>query len=285
MKKGLQKKKIDSVSYKKRNIGIWNEVAPRYHKRWAGTKKGPFQSSRELLKLTQLKKDSKVLDLGCGTGAVISDLLPKIGSKGLVVGIDSSFEAIKIAKKQNGKKNVGFVISDAETIHFEEKFDLVTCQYALFFFPNAQKVLRNIRSFMKDKATLAITVHGEKQNVPYFGAILDAVTKFIPDYIPPGTPNLDRFGTKKALKDIVKKAGFNKIKVREYNFEYSPGTLEDYWSNYLKYIAKPLREKLFALSPKQRREIKNLVRENVVPFTKKDKIVFPWQVLILTATK
>ena len=41
-----------------------------------------------------------------------------------------------------------------------------------------------------------------------FGAIFDAVTQFIPDYIPPGTPDFDRYGTKKSLKDEVKKAGF-----------------------------------------------------------------------------
>ena len=276
-------KKIDSITFKKRNIGIWNEIASRYHKRWAGTKKGPFQSSKELLKIVKIKKGSKILDLGCGTGIVINDLLPKVGTSGIVVGLDSSLEAIKIANKLNRKKNVGFVISDAETVYFEEKFDLITCQYALFFFPNALKVLRNIREFMQDGATLAVTVHGEKRNVPYFGIISDAISQFIPDYIPLGTPNLDRFGTKKALVHVADKAGFNKIKVKEYNFEFSPGTLEDYWGNYLRYVAKPLREKLFTLSAKQRREIKNSIGESVVPFTKKEKITFPWQVLTLTA--
>jgi ubiquinone/menaquinone biosynthesis C-methylase UbiE len=279
------KTSFDSVTYKKRNIGIWNEIAPRYHKRWAGTKKGPFQSTKELLKLTKLEKDSKILDLGCGTGAIVNDLSSQIGSNGLVVGVDSSITAIKIAKKQNSKKNVTFVNSDAETFHFKEKFDLVTCQYALFFFPNAQKALRNAKKFMKSKAILAVTVHGQKENVPFFGAILDAVTQFIPDYIPPETPDLDRFGTKKSLKDEVSKAGFTNIKVREYNFKYSPGNLNDYWSNYLKYLARPLKEKLNSLSTKQRKDLKDTVRKNTIPFTKKDKIVFPWQVLILTAKK
>lgn len=284
MKKEL-KTSFDSVAYKKRNIGIWNEIAPRYHKRWAGTKKGPFQSTRELLKIIKPKKDSKILDLGCGTGAIINDLSSKINSNGLVVGIDSSITAIKIAKRQNKKKNIIFINSDAETFHFKERFDLVTCQYALFFFPDAQKVLRNVRKLMKNGAILAVTVHGKKENVPFFGAILDAVTQFIPDYIPPGTPDLDRYGTKKAFKNEIVKAGFSSIKVKEYNFKYSPGDLDDYWSNYLRYLARPLKEKLNALSVKQRRDLKDIVRKNVISFTKKDKIVFPWQVLILTAKK
>ena len=64
--------------------------------------------------------------------------------------------------------------------------------------------------------------------------------KFIPEYIPPGTPDLDRFGTKKSFRDEVKKAGFSKIKVNDYIFKYSPGNFDDYWKNYLKYMSQNL---------------------------------------------
>ncbi len=41
-------------------------------------------------------------------------------------------------------KNLDFVNIDAENFSFSKKFDIITCQYALFFFPNAQKALKNI---------------------------------------------------------------------------------------------------------------------------------------------
>jgi Methyltransferase domain. len=57
-----------------------------------------------------------------------------------VVGIDTSTTAIKIAKKWNGKnKNLDFVNTDAENFTFSKKFDIITCQYALFFFPMHKK--------------------------------------------------------------------------------------------------------------------------------------------------
>ena len=37
------------------------------------------------------------------------------------------------------------------------------------------------------------------------------------------------------------------------SFPFSPGKFEDYWKNYLKYIAKPLKEKL--------NELKNLKKK------------------------
>jgi len=57
---------------------IWNEVAPRYHKRWASEDKGPFASTKELVDLVGIKKGNKVLDVACGTGVVTKKLTQKI---------------------------------------------------------------------------------------------------------------------------------------------------------------------------------------------------------------
>ena len=271
--------------YKQRNMKIWNEVAPRYHKRWASVNKGPFQSTKKLVELVNINKGDAVLDVACGTGVVTNEIQKKIGKSGYVVGVDTSSTAIKIAKKWNGKKsNVNFVNIDAEKFNFSKKFDVVTCQYGLFFFPNAQKALKNMKNSLKKSGNIGISVHGSKDSVPFFSSIIDSVTKYIPDYVPPGSPDLDRFGTKSALKKEVSKAGFSKITVKDYVFHFSPGKFEDYWRNYLKYIAKPLKEKLNDLDYSKRKELKQLVKDKTLQYTKKNgEILFPWQVLILGA--
>ena len=277
--------KIIHSEYKKRNMKIWNEVAPRYHKRWASVNKGPFQSTKKLIELIKINEKNLVLDVACGTGVVTKQIQKKVGKSGYVIGIDTSTTAIKIAKKENEKnKNLDFLNADAENFSFSKKFDIVTCQYALFFFPNAQKALKNIKNSLKKSGMIGISVHGSNDNVPFFSSILDSATKYIPDYIPPGTPNLDRFGTKSALRTEVRKAGFTNIVTKEFIFNYNPGKFEDYWKNYIKYIAKPLKEKLNALEYSKRKEFKNSVKEKTLQYTKRNgDIIFPWQVLILTA--
>ena len=277
--------KIINSEYKQRNMKIWNEIAPRYHKRWASVNKGPFQSTKKLIELVKINKNNVVLDVACGTGVVTKQIQKKVGNAGHVIGVDTSTTAIKIAKKWNEKnKNLDFVNIDAENFSFSKKFDIITCQYALFFFPNAQKALKNMKNNLKKSGKIGISVHGSKDNVPFFNSILDSVTKYIPDYVPPGTPNLDRFGSKSALKAEVRKAGFSNIVVKEFIFNYSPGKFEDYWKNYIKYIAKPLKEKLNALEYSKRKEFKESVKEKTIQYTKKNgEILFPWQVLILTA--
>ena len=139
---------------------------------------------------------------------------------------------------------------------------------------------------LKKSGNIGISVYGNAKKVPYFSSILDSVIKYIPDYVPSGSPNLDRFGTKSALKTEVSKAGFSKIKVKEFIFHFSPGNFEDYWKMYLKYIAKPLKEKLNELDYSKRKELKQTVKEKTLQYTKRNgEILFPWQVLILSAKK
>jgi len=216
---------------------------------------------------------------------VTKKILNKVGTSGIVLGTDVSFNAIKIAKKWNANKNnLDFLVADAENTFFQKKFDVITCQYGIFFFPNASKVLKNLKKYLKKNGTIAISVHGDKDTVPFFSTILEAIKKYIPDFIPPGSPSFDRFGNKQALRKVVSSAKFKKIKVKEYVFTYEINSFSDFWGNYLRYIAKPIREKLNKLSKKEMKTVRELARKNTLKYTKNGKIVFPWKVLILTAS-
>ena len=267
------------------NMDAWDEIAPRYHKRWARYMCGPLQSTNELVKRIGVRDGHTVLDVACGTGLVTKHLREKIGKTGYIVGADTSMTAIKIARKWNkGVSNILFVNTDAENMSFSKKFDVITCQYALFFFPDASKALKNMKKSLKKSGRLGIVTHGSKEKAPFYGAILNAASRFIPDYIPPGTPQLDRYSTKKELREEVTNAGFVNIRIKDHTFEYSPGSFDKYWADYIKYVAKPIKAKIDALGRNKKREFKEAVKKNTIPFTDEAGIIrFPWQVLILTA--
>ena len=277
------KKDSKGTKYKQRTIAVWNEVAPFYHKRWAKKEVGPFAVTKKLLDLSKIKNGDNVLDLACGTGLVTKKLIRKVGRNGQVYAIDSSESAIKIAKKWTGtSKNLHFVRADAEKVQFKTKFDAITCQYALFFFPDEQKVLKNMKNVLKKNGKITLAVHG-KYNVPYFDSILEPIKKMIPDYLPK-YPEMDRFGTKDTFSAAIKKAGFSKIVVKKFVFKYSPGTFSDYWNNYKRHLSKPLKEKFDSLTRFQKSNLREMIKDNTLEYTKKnEKIVFPWEVLVLTA--
>jgi ubiquinone/menaquinone biosynthesis C-methylase UbiE len=210
----------------------------------------------------------------------------KVGPQGLVVGVDISSGPLKIAKRWNyNRKNAEFVNADIEKLGFKEKFDLVTCQYGIMFLPRPQVALQNIRRLLEPTGMIIVVVHGTKSFVPYFSCIRDAIVKFVPDFIPLGTPNFDRFGTKDSLKKEFAKAGYKKIRIYEFNFSYKAGRFEDYWNDYFAYMAKPLKEKLKSLTSTQHKAMKEIARKSAQKYVKKGKVIFPWKVLILSATK
>jgi len=277
------KKDSKGTKYKQRTISVWNEVAQFYHKRWAKNEIGPFSVTKKLLDSSEIKNGDSVLDLACGTGLVTKKLIKKVGLNGQVCAIDSSESAIKIAKKWTGTvKNLHYVRADAEKVQFKTKFDAITCQYALFFFPNEQRVLKNMKKILKKNGKITLAVHG-KYNVPYFDCILEPIKKMIPDYLPK-YPEMDRFGTKKTFSAAIKKAGFEKIVVKKFIFEYRPGTFSDYWNNYKRHLSKPLKEKFDSLTKFQKSNLREMIKDNTLEYTKRNgKIVFPWEVLVLTA--
>ena len=97
-KVGKNEPVFDPVQYKITTKANWNTVASEYHYNWADQKVGPFKSTTELVKITEIKPDDKVLDVACGTGVVSKEISQFLGRKGLLVGIDLSRTGLEIAK-------------------------------------------------------------------------------------------------------------------------------------------------------------------------------------------
>jgi 2-polyprenyl-3-methyl-5-hydroxy-6-metoxy-1,4-benzoquinol methylase len=69
-------------------------------------------------------KDTKVLDVGCGTGR-ISKYLAKRGAT--VVGIDFSEKAIAIARKQSPPRNPSYRVQSVFDLENKDEFDILVC--------------------------------------------------------------------------------------------------------------------------------------------------------------
>lgn len=83
-----------------------------------------------IIKELSLKKDFKVLDLGCGIGRHIIEL----GKRGIIgVGIDFNENFIEIANRLKGDlSNVEFIKMDMRKIEYNEEFDGVISMWTSF---------------------------------------------------------------------------------------------------------------------------------------------------------
>lgn len=273
----------DPVKYKISSIQNWNTVAPGYHSDWASKGRGPFRSTAELVKAAEIQPEHKVLDMACGTGTVSMQAARRLGSSGMLVGIDFSRGVLEIAK--SSVPSGYFIEMDAENIGLGIKFDRIVCQYALMFFPDPSRVLRRLLGLLRKSGRLAVVVHGTPEGVPYFSTIMEPVLRNIPDIRPEGTPTVHRFGNRVDLQTVIASAGFSDILIKEFIFDYEAGTFEQYWSDYMSTTANSIRAMIESKGAGVVAAIKSEAEKKAQKFTEAGGIRFPWQVLIATAIR
>ena len=93
-------------------------------------------------KLLEIKPTDKILDIGCGTGAlqpyILKHLNPSMGGK--VVGIDAAGKMIEKAIQKRGQEGIEFEVAAAENLPFDDSyFDKAT---SLFFFHHVNYELK-----------------------------------------------------------------------------------------------------------------------------------------------
>ena len=91
--------------------------------------------------LAPLRGDERVLDVGCGTGALAYAIAPLVGQ---VVGVDSSEEYLAAAR-EDAPDNCTFVPGDGEALSFDYgDFDLVGCLRVLHHVARPELVVSEI---------------------------------------------------------------------------------------------------------------------------------------------
>src|SRR3989344_9273780 len=95
---------------------------PKSYKKW-------FEEEKKYLQKI-ITKDAKVLDVGCGNGRSIFDILPKTKN---IVGIDHDDKAVIDAKNNFSEyPSVKIIKAEATRLPFNDKeFDFVICMYSL----------------------------------------------------------------------------------------------------------------------------------------------------------
>ena len=277
--------RFDPVSYKEDLKKLWNEKAEIYHERYASKKVGPFKSLQELIATAKLQRGDRVLDVATGTGIVAIEAVEKVGNDGKVVGIDISTGPLAIAKRTAGNaNNLQFLEMDAEDLKFPDgSFDVVLSEFALMFFPDSQRALREMKRILVKNGRIAVSVHGSADNAPYLSVIMNALMKYAPEIIPVGRPGPHRFGEPDLLRTEFENSGFKEINVAVFSYPYNAGTFEEYWNEYMESAAASIRAKVESLDAELYAKIKEEAKAKAEWFIKDGKIEFPWQVLVASA--
>jgi ubiquinone/menaquinone biosynthesis C-methylase UbiE len=104
-----------------------------------------------------LQEGWKVLDVGCGTGAISKDIALKVGETGHVTGIDNTAYFIQSGKETYADvKNLELIHADMFVYNPMKKFDLIVAARVLQWLNNPQEAIKRLKSMLKPGGILSI---------------------------------------------------------------------------------------------------------------------------------
>jgi len=96
-----------------------------------------------------LKKGLRVLDVGCGTGAISKGIAAYVGPTGSVTGIDNTASFVESGQKSYvGISNLKLIHTDLFAFEFEEKFNLIVSARTLQWLNNPKEALLKFKTML-----------------------------------------------------------------------------------------------------------------------------------------
>ena len=107
--------------------------------------------------LSLLKEGLRVLDIGCGTGAISKGIAKYVGSTGEVIGIDNT-ESFILSGRESYKnvKNLKLFHSDLFEYKAEEKFDLIVAARVLQWLNHPKSALEKMKEMLLPGGVISI---------------------------------------------------------------------------------------------------------------------------------
>ncbi len=158
----------------------------------------------------------RVLDVGCGRGAVLFALAEVVGASGHVTGIDLStgmIDALAVDIAQRGLTNVEVTVMDAADPGLTaESFDALTASLVLFFLPDPAAALRAWRELLVSHGRLAVSTFGTQDDA--WIAVDDVFTPYLPKQLLDARTSgrSGPFGSDAGVEALLADAGFSDVR-------------------------------------------------------------------------
>lgn len=201
--------------------------------------------AKDIVFLSDIKADNKILDIGTGTGRIAFEAYKNIGEKGSVTGVDFEQKNIDFCnqkcKEKNFGDNINFLNADLNTrLPFpDESFDIIYSRSVLMHIENKEHIIKELFRILKPNGKILLHevmlydklfriynfLDKNAKNYHKYKEIEELVRNDIDDSI----TNFDFV----SLKKLIKSCGFKKIfsnLQKDFDSFFISRDDSDYWS-------------------------------------------------------
>lgn len=201
-------------------MALWNGPAGRAWVETQGLLDQVLKPFEDLLvEAIPAGSGGRVLDVGCGTGAVTLATARRVGAQGWCVGVDISEPMIAAARARAERENTpaSFILADAQTHAFgPATFDRIVSRFGVMFFDDAVQAFANLRQAARDGAELNFAAWRSAAENPFMTTAERVAAPLLPN-LParrPDAPGQFAFADQHRVRHILEASGWSEIDVR-----------------------------------------------------------------------
>lgn len=164
------------------------------------------------------EKGERLIDIGCGAGALTLRAAERVGAGGDALGLDVSGPLIEIARGRAELKDVParFELADASAYSPERPADAAMSRFGVMFFDEPAEAFTSIRAGLRPGGRLVFACWQALAVNDWARLPLEVTLPFLaepPEMPPPGAPGPFAFEDGGRVEDILGEAGWSDVEI------------------------------------------------------------------------
>lgn len=186
-----------------------------------------------LIDAAHLTPGERVLDVGCGAGAIALEAAQRVHPGGSVLAIDISPDLVAVARDRATSaraEEVEVIEADAAAYPYdEEAFDVVVSRNGLMFFDDLEAALANLARALRPGGRVVFTAPQALDRNPWIMVAGAAAAPHVgfPAGVAPGQPGPLGLADRAVIADVLERAGFTAVEIEELTGSMRIGTNVD----------------------------------------------------------
>lgn len=231
------------------------DVAGEAYDRFMGRYSRPLAS--RLVDWLGVSSGQRVLDVGCGPGALTEHLVALVGA-GLVAAVDPSEPFVEACRVRH--PGVDVRLGAAEALPFDDDtFDVTAACLVVHFMTDPVGGLAEMKRVTRTGGRVGATVWDLADSRAPMWPLWEAVAEIAPDH--PGERGFQG-GSRDSLVAIMEGAALRDIESVELAVTVTHPSFEEWWEPYLHGVG-PAGEAVAALGPGRRASLEEILRRNL----------------------